>query len=113
MTIANAVATAGIPGHPELAPTPPTGLDDVEVARRRAAGLGNTPPPPTTRTYVQIVRENTFTFVNNILFALGIALVLVGRPMDALVSLAVISTNVLVASSRRSAPSGRWTGSRS
>ena len=89
-------APAGIPGHPDLAPTPATGLDDAEVARRRAAGLGNTPPPPTTRTYVQIVRENVFTFVNNILFALGIALVLVGRPMDALVSLTVISTNVVV-----------------
>ena len=86
----------GIPGHPELTPTPPTGLDEAEVLRRRAAGLGNTPPPPTTRTYVQIIRENTFTFVNNILFALGLALVLVGRPMDALVSLVVISTNVLV-----------------
>ena len=96
MTIADAVATAGIPGHPELAPTPPMGLDDAEVARRRAAGLGNTPPPPTTRTYAQIVRENVFTFVNNILFALGVALVLVGRPMDALVSLGVIMTNVLV-----------------
>src|SRR5262249_7768871 len=53
-------------------------------------------PPPTTRTYVQIVRENVFTFVNNILFGLGIALVLVGRPVDALVSLTVIFTNVLV-----------------
>jgi cation-transporting P-type ATPase E len=91
-----ASALAGIPGHLELPPTPATGLDEAEVERRRAAGLGNTPPPPTTRTYVQIVRENVFTFVNNILFALGIALVLVGRPMDALVSLLVISTNVVV-----------------
>src|SRR5450759_3803441 len=91
-----ASAFAGIPGHLELPPTPATGLDEAEVERRRAAGLGNTPPPPTTRTYVQIVRENVFTFVNNILFALGIALVLVGRPTDALVSLLVISTNVVV-----------------
>ena len=96
MTASPAFAHPGIPGHPDLSPTPPTGLDDAEVARRRAAGLGNTPPPPTTRTYTQIVRENVFTFVNDILFALGIALVLVGRPMDALVSLAVISTNVIV-----------------
>ena len=91
-----AIAQVEIPGHPDLAPTPPTGLDDAEVARRRAAGLGNTPPPPTTRTYAQIIRENVFTFINNILFALGLALVLVGRPMDALVSLMVISTNVVV-----------------
>ncbi len=85
-----------IPGHPDLSSTPDGGLDDAEVQRRRAAGHGNAPPPPTTRTYVQILRENIFTFVNNILFALGIALVAVGRPFDALVSLAVISTNVIV-----------------
>ncbi len=85
-----------IPGHPDLSPTPDGGLDEAEVQRRRAAGHGNAPPPPTTRTYAQILRENIFTFVNNILFALGIALVLVGRPVDALVSLGVISTNVIV-----------------
>ena len=95
-TASPAIAHPAIDGHPDLAPTPVTGLDAAEVARRRAAGLGNTPPPPTTRTYTQIIRENVFTFVNNILFALGIALVAVGRTMDALVSLAVISTNVLV-----------------
>jgi cation-transporting ATPase E len=76
--------------------TPPAGLDEDEVARRRAAGFGNTAPPSTTRTYGQIVRENTFTFVNNILFVLGLALVLVGRPLDALVSISVISTNIVV-----------------
>lgn len=95
-TAASDRETAGIPGHPELAPTPATGLGAAEVRRRRDAGFGNTPPPPTTRTYSQILRENIFTFVNNILFALGLALVLVGRPVDALVSLMVISTNVVV-----------------
>ncbi len=85
-----------IPGQPELSATPDAGLDEAEVTRRRAAGHGNAPPPPTTRTYAQILRENIFTFVNNILFALGLALVAVGRPIDALVSLAVISTNVIV-----------------
>ena len=95
-TASPAIAHPAIDGHPDLAPTPVAGLDATEVTRRRAAGLGNTPPPPTTRTYTQIIRQNVFTFVNNILFALGIALVAVGRPMDALVSLAVISTNVLV-----------------
>jgi len=87
---------AGLPGQHDLPPTPDTGLDAGEVERRRGLGLGNTPPPPTTRTYSQIFRENLFTFINNILFALGLALVLVGRPIDALVSLTVISTNVVV-----------------
>jgi cation-transporting ATPase E len=87
---------AVVPGHPDLAPTPETGLTVEEVARRRAADLGNTALPPTTRTYAAIIRENVFTFINNILFCLGIALVLVGRPIDALVSLSVIMTNVVV-----------------
>ena len=80
-----------------LAPTDPArGLSEAEVVSRRAAGLNNTPPPPTTRTYTQIVRENVFTFINNVLFLLGIALAAVGRPFDAVVSLAVISTNIVV-----------------
>jgi len=82
--------------HPDLTPTPPEGLTSAEAARRREAGLGNIALPATTRTYAQILRENTFTFVNNILFVLGLALVAVGRPMDAFVSLAVISTNIIV-----------------
>ncbi len=81
---------------PVLPPTPQRGLSDAEAASRRTAGFGNPAPPPTTRTYARIVRENVFTFINNVLFALGIALVLVGRPMDALVSLGVISTNIVV-----------------
>jgi cation-transporting P-type ATPase E len=99
--LGHAMTTAAPPpgtiaAHPELTPTPAEGLSSAEADRRRAAGLGNVALPPTTRTYAQILRENTFTFVNNILFALGIALVLVGRPMDAVVSLAVISTNIVV-----------------
>ena len=96
MTTEASIPLGSIPGQPDLSPTPESGLDDAEVARRRAAGHGNAPPPPTTRTYAQILRENIFTFVNNILFALGLALVAVGRPIDALVSLTVISTNVIV-----------------
>ena len=58
--------------------------------------MGNKVPPPTGRTYVQIFRENIFTFINMVIFVLGMALVLVGRPSDALISLGVISANVLV-----------------
>ncbi|MBP1705195.1 MAG: ATPase, P-type (transporting), superfamily, subfamily [Chloroflexi bacterium] len=79
-----------------LPPTPPGGLSDAEAAARHSRGLGNPPAPPTGRTYGQIVRENVFTFINNVIFVLGILLVLVGRPLDALVSLAVIGTNIVV-----------------
>ncbi|MEA2674719.1 MAG: cation-transporting P-type ATPase [Chloroflexota bacterium] len=98
MTADAVAAPAGYPltHHADLAPTPTGGLSDAEVDRRRAAGLANTLPPPTSRTYVQIVRENVFTFVNDILIALAVALVAVGRPVDALVSVSVIATNVVV-----------------
>ena len=80
----------------ELTSTPLSGLTEAEVNQRRAQGLGNKVPPPTGRTYAQIFRENIFTFINMVIFVLGMALVLVGRPSDALISLGVISANVLV-----------------
>ena len=80
----------------ELAPTPPAGLSDAEAAARRAAGHGNSAPPATSRTYAQIVQENVFTFINNVIFVLGVLLIVVGRPLDALVSIGVIGTNILV-----------------
>ena len=72
------------------------GLSGCEAQARRAAGQGNAAPPPTSRTYGQIIRENVFTFINNVLFLLGLALVLVGRPLDALVSVGVIGINIAV-----------------
>ena len=66
------------------------GLSEREVQARRAAGRGNIAPPPSSRTYGQIIRENVFTFINNVLFVLSLALALVGRPLDALVSVGVI-----------------------
>ena len=78
----------------ELIKTPLSGLTEAEVTQRRSQGLGNKVPPPTGRTYVQIFRENIFTFINAVIFLLGVALVIVGRPGDALVSLGVIAANV-------------------
>ena len=76
---------------------PGPGLDEAEVVARRAKGQGNKAPPSTTRSYVSIVVENTFTFINDVLFLLAVALVFVGRAFDALVSLSVIGTNIVVA----------------
>jgi cation-transporting ATPase E len=81
---------------PQALPAGGEGLSEQEVVARRAAGQGNTTPPPTGRTYSQIIRENVFTFINNILFLLGIVLVVVGRPLDALVSVGVITINIVV-----------------
>ncbi|HEX9068464.1 MAG TPA: HAD-IC family P-type ATPase [Ktedonobacterales bacterium] len=72
------------------------GLTEAEAQRRLASGQGNTMPVRTTRTYVQIFRENLFNFINIVLFGLGIALVLLHHPTDAAISVGVIMANVLV-----------------
>jgi len=85
----NAVPALQIPANAR-------GLSEREVEARRAQGLGNPPPPPTSRPYVEIIRENVFTFINGVIFFLGATLLLVGRPADAIVSVGVISLNILV-----------------
>ncbi|MDO8971669.1 MAG: HAD-IC family P-type ATPase, partial [Saprospiraceae bacterium] len=72
------------------------GLTPNEVLERRAKGMGNQARIPTSRSYTQIIRENVFTFINNVLFALGLALILLGRPSDALVSVGIILINIIV-----------------
>ena len=86
---------------PPAAPAAPAGSDvdglsEEEARARRARGLGNGAPPPTGRSYRQIIDENVLTFINVSLFLLGLALVLLGRPTDALVSTGVVALNVLV-----------------
>ena len=68
----------------------PHGLSEADAQARRAAGQGNTVQLTPGRTYRQIVRENVFNFINNLLFALGIT-----------------------ASGKRCAPSAHSTASRS
>ncbi len=80
---------------PVGAPTVPH-LTDAEAAARRAAGQGNPPPPHSGRSQWRTIRENVFTFINNAIFLLGIGLILVGRAMDAVISVGIILTNVVV-----------------
>ncbi|HST06048.1 MAG TPA: HAD-IC family P-type ATPase [Chloroflexia bacterium] len=72
------------------------GLTQAEVEARRARGEVNAAPPGTGRSYLEIVRQNVFTFINTILFAIGIALVIMGRPDDAIVTAGVVVINVVV-----------------
>ncbi|HZQ99284.1 MAG TPA: HAD-IC family P-type ATPase [Chloroflexota bacterium] len=74
----------------------PSGLSEAEARARRARGQGNTAPPRTGRSYREIVVENVLTFPNVSLLLLGVALVLLGRPLDGVVSVGIISLNVLV-----------------
>ena len=66
------------------------GLKENEVASRRSQGLTNALPVKTSRTYVQIIGENVFTPINDILFVLGLALMLLGQFSDAVVSVTVV-----------------------
>ena len=61
-----------------------------------SGSAGNTAPPPTGRTYRQIVRENVFNFINNLLFTLAIVLIAVGHYLDALLSVGVVLVNTVV-----------------
>ena len=74
----------------------PLGLSEREAVERRSRGLGNPLPPATGRTYREILRDNVFTFVNGVIFVLGLALVALGQLSDALVSVGVVTINVLV-----------------
>ena len=72
------------------------GLTESEAVARRARGEGNDAAIRTGRSYAQIARENVFTFINFVLFGLGLALVLLGRWSDAVVSVGVVGINLLV-----------------
>ena len=85
--------------HLDTKSAPPTllqGLSEEEVRLRRARGQGNTVKLPTSRSYGQILRENIVTLINLILFALSGVLILLGRPLDAITTVAVISFNLVV-----------------
>ncbi|MCS7002840.1 MAG: hypothetical protein NZ518_08330, partial [Dehalococcoidia bacterium] len=73
--------------------TPIRGLTSAEVLERRRQGLGNNARIATSRTYTEIIRENVFTFINNVLCVLGVFLGLLGRTSDAVTSVGVAMLN--------------------
>jgi cation-transporting ATPase E len=75
---------------------PITGLDNAEVLARRARGEGNIVAFQTSRSYTQIIGQNAFTFINCVLFAIGTALILMGRAGDAAVTAGLVLLNVFV-----------------
>lgn len=74
----------------------PRGLSTREVEARRAAGKGAVMPPPTNRTYAQILREDVFALINNLLFILCAALLILGQISEAVVSAGAVLFNVLI-----------------
>ncbi len=72
------------------------GLTQQEVADRIAKGQVNEAPGGTNRSYLDIIKQNVFTFINIMLFVIGIALMILGRFDDALITVGVVLINVVV-----------------
>jgi cation-transporting ATPase E len=74
----------------------PTGLSEAEAAERLARGGGNVVPDASGRSWWDIVRRNLFTFINITLIVVGIILILMGRPRDALLASGLAVVNGIV-----------------
>jgi cation-transporting P-type ATPase E len=88
-----------IAAQSEFIPTPEEalrGLSQAEVVARRKAGDGNNVTIPTSRSYQDILKANVFTFLNAVLFGIGLALVVLGLYSDALLSVGIAVMNVIV-----------------
>ena len=61
------------------------GLSESQAAALREQGQANAVHFTPGRTYLHILRKNAFTFINCVLFAIGILLILLGQLDDAVV----------------------------
>ncbi len=64
----------------------PEGLSRAAAAQLVREGRANTPVRGSSRTTARILRTTVFSFYNNVLFVIGVALLALGRYSDALVS---------------------------
>ena len=69
----------------DAVPAAPEGLSQQEAEARRRRGEGNVAVNRSSRSYAQILRTNVFSFFNLVLFAIGGALLTLGRVNDAVV----------------------------
>ena len=72
------------------------GLSDAEAARRHARGDGNVAPRDTGRSYARIVLQNTFSFINTLLFSIVILLLVLGLLSDALMTASLVVLSVII-----------------
>lgn len=76
--------------------TPLTGLTDQEAEQRRRNGQGNNVRLQNSRSYFQILTQNLFTFLNNVLLVIGVVLVVLGLYNDAITSVGLVFLNVII-----------------
>src|SRR5690349_5363182 len=74
-----------------------TGLTESAARDAARAGRANTPVSGSGRTTARILRTTVFSFYNNTLFVIGIALLVLGRYSDALVSVGLGIINAALA----------------
>ena len=73
------------------------GLTEAQAQQEARAGRANTPVSGSGRTTGRILRTTVFSFYNNTLFVIGIALLALGRYSDALVSVGLGIINAALA----------------
>jgi len=72
------------------------GLSEAEVELRRGRGEGNVVPLDSSRSYRRILFQNAFSFINTLLFAIVILLLVLGLVGDALLTASLVVANVVV-----------------
>ena len=75
----------------------PEGLTETRARELAREGRANTPVSGSERTTARILRTTVFSFYNNTLFAIGLALLVLGRYSDALVSVGLGIINAALA----------------
>jgi cation-transporting ATPase E len=81
-------------------PTPGTGLPSREAEDRRRRGLANVAGTSSSRSVTRILRTNVFSFYNIILFAIGAALLALGRWNDAFISVGLGLLNAAISAAQ-------------
>jgi len=72
------------------------GLSESEAQLRHQRGQGNNVNFSPSRSYMQIVRANLVTFLNMVLFGIGVVLVFLGLYTDAFLSVGIAFWNVII-----------------
>jgi cation-transporting ATPase E len=72
------------------------GLSQAQVQARKAQGQSNRVRFQSGRSYLQIVRQNAFTFINSVLFCISAVLIAMGRSGDGLVTAGLVLFNVVI-----------------
>lgn len=80
--------------------TPLTGLTTDEAAGRLRRGQGNDAVSASSRTYGRILRTNVFNLYNSLLFAIGLALLALGRYNDAVISVGIGLLNAVISAAQ-------------